>query len=349
MVVAHLGVPAVGPSVTRHRREETEALEAALLAPGATRAIAGGDRARPEAPDEERTCFQRDLDRVLHSRPFRRLAGKTQVFVAPADHQRTRLTHALEVAQVSRAIARASRLNEDLAEAAATAHDVGHGPFGHASEEVFAAVLPEGFDHARFGADVVLAPFNLCRETLDAVRNHSWSRPAPATPEAEVVAWADRIAYVCHDFEDAVAAGILTNADLPPAVRDVAGTTRSGQLARFIDAVVENVATTGWVGMASEPAEALAEFRRCNDERIYLRPDSLEQARRAQSLLRALLEWFIASPQELPVADGAELTHLEPGSEAAARASVEYVAGMTDRFATRCAKERLGWSADRAL
>src|SRR5262245_43570860 len=220
-------------------REAREELEDRYLAPGATRARGAGHRALAEDADAVRTCFERDRDRILHgTTAFRRLAGKTQVFVFPEDHQRTRLTHALEVAQVATAIARACRLNVALAEAIALGHDCGHGPFGHASEDAFTPYVSGGYDHAVWGADVVLAPLNLCEETLDGVRNHSWSRPAPSTPEGEVVAWADRIAYVCHDFEDAVAAGIVTPAMLPEAVRAAAGDRRSRQLGAFISGVV---------------------------------------------------------------------------------------------------------------
>jgi dGTPase len=164
-------------------REAREAAEDFWLAPAGTRAVAAGRRAVAEEPDDWRTCFERDRDRILHSAPFRRLAGKTQVFVFPADHQRTRLTHALEVAQVATAIARACRLNVALCEAIALGHDCGHGPGGHASEDALSPFLEGGFDHAAWGADVTAAPLNLCAETLDGIRNHSWSCPAPSTPE----------------------------------------------------------------------------------------------------------------------------------------------------------------------
>ena len=183
--------------------------------PGATRSSDAGDRAEPEEPDAWRTCFERDRDRILHATSFRRLAGKTQVFVFPQDHQRTRLTHALEVAQVATAIARACRLNVALTEAIALGHDCGHGPGGHASEDALDPYVPGGFDHAPWGALVSLAPLNLCAETVDGIANHSWSRPAPSTPEGEVVSWADRIAYVCHDWEDAVLSGIVAPHQLP--------------------------------------------------------------------------------------------------------------------------------------
>src|SRR5205823_5728625 len=243
IVTAHRAA-VVGPAPLQlAERAAREEAEHRTLAPGATRAIGAGNRARAEEPDAHRTCFERDLDRIQHSAPYRRLAGKCQVFVAPSDdHIRTRLTHAIEVAQVAVAVARPAGLNVALAAAAATAHDCGHGPAGHASEEALSPFLEGGYHHAVYGADVVLAPLNLCAETLDAVRNHSWNRPAPITPEGEVVAWADRIAYVCHDFEDAVRAGIVASGDLPAAVRDVVGERRSAQLNAFINAVLDTIA-----------------------------------------------------------------------------------------------------------
>src|SRR5438270_9673784 len=182
-------------------REAREEHEAAWLAAGATRSGGAGHRATEEEPDPVRTCFERDRDRILHSPAFRRLAGKTQVFIFPDDHQRTRLTHALEVAQVAVAVATALRLNVPLTEAIALGHDCGHGPGGHASEDELSPFLTGGYDHAVWGADVVLDPLNLCAETKDGIRNHSWSRPAPSTPEGAVVSWADRCAYTAHDPE----------------------------------------------------------------------------------------------------------------------------------------------------
>ena len=224
--------------------------------PARPAARGAGNRARLEEPDPARTCFERDRDRILHgTTAFRRLAGKTQVFIFPEDHQRTRLTHALEVAQVATGIAAALRLNVALTEAIALGHDCGHGPFGHASEDAFEEYIPGGFDHAVWGADVVLEPVNLCAETLDGIRNHSWSRPAPGTPEGEVVSWADRIAYVCHDFEDAVRAGIVTPAMLPASVRELCGSRRSRQLHAFISSVVDTAVATGEIGMATDMAE----------------------------------------------------------------------------------------------
>jgi dGTPase len=331
-------------------REEREELEAAILAEGATRSGGAGHRLVPEAADPERTCFERDRDRILHAAPFRRLAGKTQVFIFPDDHQRTRLTHALEVSQVATSIARALRLNVALTEAIALGHDCGHGPGGHASEDALTPFLPEGFDHAVWGADVVLTPLNLCRETLDGIRNHSWSRPAPRTPEGEVVSWADRIAYVCHDFEDAVSAGVVSASDLPAVVVERCGRTRGAWLRAFISAVVEATLAGGQVGMTAPLAEALAAFRACDYERIYLRPESVDQAAAVQRLLGALVEHVAASPELLPAPSAEAAGWPPPSSGEAQRAAVTYVAGMTDRYAVALAERWLGWdAADRAL
>lgn len=322
------------------RRQEREVREAALLAPGATRASGAGSRCQPEEPDALRTCFERDRDRILHANAFRRLAGKTQVFVFPDDHQRTRLTHALEVAQVATALARTFQLNEALTEAIALGHDCGHGPGGHASEDALTPYVTGGYDHAVWGADVVLAPLNLCAETLDGVRNHSWSRPAPDTPEGEVVSWADRIAYVCHDFEDAVAAGVVTPDMLPAIVRDRCGTSRGRQIGAFITSMVVATGATGRIGMGPDDAEALAALRRFDYEHIYLRPASTRQAEAVIRLLRALVECYADRPNLLPSERSAGV---DAGSAEALREAVTYVSGMTDRFACQQALALLGW------
>jgi dGTPase len=315
-----------------------------ILAVGATRSHGAGHRVREEEPDEFRTCFERDRDRILHSSAFRRLAGKTQVFVFPEDHMRTRLTHALEVAQVATGIARAIGLNVALTEAIALGHDCGHGPGGHASEEALDPFVDGGFDHATWGADVSLLPLNLCAETLDGVRNHSWARPAPSTPEGEVVSWADRIAYVCHDFEDAVSAGILTSDQLPEIVRERCGEQRGQQLGAFINAMIATVRATGVIGMDASHAEALSAFRFFDYEAIYLRGASRQQAAAVVRLLQALVEYFAAHPLQIP--DVAEREDVLEGSAAALHEAVAYVAGMTDRFACRSAVALLGWPLD---
>ncbi len=318
--------------VDRVAREDAEAEH---LAPHATRAIGSGDRVRAEEPDPFRTCFERDRDRILHASAFRRLAGKTQVFVFPDDHQRTRLTHALEVAQIARSVASALGLNVALAEAIALGHDCGHGPGGHASEDAFGIYLNDGYDHAVWGADETLVPLNLCSETLDGIRNHSWSRPAPGTPEGEVVSWADRIAYVCHDFEDAAASGVVSPEMLPAVVADRCGLSRSSQLGAFVRGMVDATAETGRIGMTSPIAEALAEFRRFNYENVYLRPESRVQADAVISLLRALVEHYAGHPDALPAAFVAE----REGRDDPVRAAVAWVSGMTDRL--------LGWPEER--
>ncbi len=342
VVRAHRGSRALvgpGPVFDRARREEHERLS---LRDGATLASGAGRRAVPEEPDTERTCFERDRDRIVHSTAFRRLAGKTQVVVHPSDHQRTRLTHALEVAQVATSIARAAAVNVALVEAIALGHDCGHGPGGHASEDAFDAFVPGGYDHGPWGADVVLESLNLCAETLDGVRNHSWSRPPPATVEGEIVSWADRIAYCAHDLEDAVHAGIVDLGDLPTEVVLVAGATRREQLRTFVRAVVRSVDVHGEVGMPTAEAAALARLRAFNYERIYVRPDSLAQSRAVVAVLRALVEYYAAHPSHPGAGAG-----LRPDSDEAVRAAVAYVAGMTDRYAFDAAVARLGWDPAR--
>lgn len=353
IVVAHTDSHATTGELVVMDRERREAHEHATLAADATRARGAGNRAVEEAPDPYRTCFERDRDRILHDSAFRRLAGKTQVFIFPDDHQRTRMSHALEVAQVARSVATALSLNVPLVEAMALGHDCGHGPGGHASEDALSPFLPGGFDHAPWGADVTLQPLNLCAETLDGIRNHSWSLPAPATPEGEVVSWADRIAYVCHDFEDAVAAGIITAEMLPASVAERCGRDRSTQLGTFVRAMIDGTLTTGRVGMHADFAEALAEFRRFNYEHVYLRPASRLQADTVISLLRALVEHYADRPHAIPLPTAravlggdADVTMVDAGSEQAVTAAVAYVAGMTDRFACHQGLAQLGWDRD---
>ncbi|MFV0317913.1 MAG: HD domain-containing protein [Microthrixaceae bacterium] len=321
-----LGSPegANGHRTAIHTRSEREELEDAHLSTGATRAVGAGHRKVAEEPDPLRTCFERDRDRILHAQAFRRLAGKTQVFVFPDDHQRTRLTHALEVAQVAVAIASAVGANTSLTEAIALGHDCGHGPGGHASEDAFSPYVEGGYDHAVWGADVVLEPLNLCTETLDGIRNHSWSRPLPSTPEGEIVSWADRIAYVCHDMEDAARVGIVSDEKLPRVVLERCGQRRSARLGAFIQGVIDAVHDTGQVSMTDPLAEALAAFRAFNYEHIYMRPESLAQSESVIRLLRALVEHHIAEG-------------------ASAEEAVGYVSGMTDRYAFDQARDLLGY------
>jgi dGTPase len=348
VVRAHAGPEPTLASRPPRGRQEREDLEEQTLQPGATRARGAGERARAEEADAERTCFERDRDRILHSAAFRRLAGKTQVFVYPADHQRTRLTHALEVAQVATSVARGCGLNVALTEAIAIGHDCGHGPGGHASEDAFDTFLPGGYDHAVWGSDVVLAPLNLCAQTLDGVRNHSWSRPAPSTPEGVVVSWADRVAYTAHDLEDAVHAGIVDPADLPADVASVCGRTRRDQLSSFVGELVRCTSATGVIGMSAHHARALAGLRTFNYERIYTRPEALAQSASVVRILRALVEHYLADPGGLPedFRPGAPRLPSSLDVDERVAAAVTYVGGMTDRFAFRAAAELLGWPDD---
>lgn len=325
------------------RRQEREEIEDLALSRGATRAVGGGNRRVFEEPDLFRTCFERDRDRILHrSTAFRRLAGKTQVFIFPHDHMRTRLTHALEVTQVARALSMALRTNVALTEAIALGHDCGHGPFGHASEDALSLFLPEGFDHAVWGADVVLAPLNLCEATTDAIRNHSWSRPSPSSIEGEIVSWADRIAYVCHDFEDAVSAGIVSSSSLPKEITDETGHHRGHQLDYFISDLVRTSTESGRVAMSQKAAAVLAYFREFNYASIYNRPASLAQAEAVLQMLRALVNYYADRPGLIESNPNRDEWPLG-GSETALRLAVNHVGGMTDRYAIGCATSLLGW------
>lgn len=318
-------------------REQRERFEEETLSHGATLASGAGLRAVEEAPDPHRTCFERDRDRIVHSTAFRRLAGKTQVVLYPTDHQRTRLTHALEVAQVATSIARGIGANVSLTDAIALGHDCGHGPGGHASEEAFDAFLRDtgGFDHGPWGADVALAELNLCAQTLDGIRNHSWSRPAPSTIEGEIVSWADRIAYCAHDLEDAFHAHVVSPEDLPDLVVSRLGVARREQLGALIRAVITSTVATGRVSMDASTAEALAALRTFNYEHIYMRQESLQQAYAVIDLLRDLVDFFIDHPDLLP--------QVYRNRENPVLGAVTYVAGMTDRYALESAESLLGY------
>ena len=331
-----------GPFALR-RREAREEAEETILAPGATRARGAGQRELEEEPDEIRTCFERDLDRIKHTRAFRRLSGKCQVFLAPDNvHIRNRMTHAIEVAQVATSIARALGLNLALTEAIALGHDCGHGPGGHASEDAFAIYVPGGFDHATWGADVALSDQNLCVDTLDGIRQHSWRLVAPSSPEGEVVSISDRLAYVGHDFDDAVRAGVLHPGDLPEEVARVLGTRQSEQIRTLVGSVLMAAETTGKVGIMETEALALDRFRSFNYENIYLRPASVAQNDRVVEMLRGLVDWYTSHPFQIPALS--ERSGRESSELVVVHEAVRYVSGMTDRFAMGQAQSLLGWS-----
>jgi dGTPase len=316
-------------------REVTERIERETLAPHATRSEASKGREREEAPDPLRTCFQRDRDRIVHSKAFRRLKHKTQVFLAPeGDHYRVRLTHTLEVAQIARTAARALRLNEDLTEAIALGHDLGHTPFGHLGEEALSPFLGRPFRHNEQSLRVVDhlenggRGLNLTWEVRDGILNHPWSMPAPATPEAAVVRLADRIAYVNHDVDDAVRAGVLRPEDLPTEVLEVLGRTHGQRIDTLVTDLVATSADGPQVGLSEPVARALDVLRTFLFERVYLRPEARAEQEKAIALVRTLFAYYLEHPEAVP-----EEYHRAPGDLPTRIA--DYIAGMTDRYALR--------------
>ncbi len=311
-----------------------------------------------EEPSPLRTAYQRDRDRILHTKAFRRLKHKTQVFIAPElDHYVTRLTHTLEVAQVARTITRALNLNEDLAEAAALGHDIGHGPFGHAGEEALAECLPEGFRHNYQSVRVLDrlekggTGLNLTLDVLDAIEKSSKAREdifaegwgVPRTLEGEVVKVADAIAYVNHDILDAIRAGILSENDLPESVRTRLGTTHSERLNTLItDIVGASWAAAGEGEAATRPAirfspavaAAANELREFMFQRVYLFDETRVEAERGKRIVIFLFRNFVAHPGEVE----SDFCLASDGPE---RRAADFVAGMTDRYAIHLAR-RLG-------
>jgi len=319
------------PELTRHTRQDREA-EERRLSSGATRSTGSRGRAVPEPPDPMRTAFERDRDRIIHTKAFRRLKHKTQVFINPdGDHFVTRLTHTLQVTQIGRAIARYLGLNEALAEAVCLGHDVGHSPFGHTGEEALSPYVGGEWLHSEQSVRVlsVLEPQNLTWEVLDGIRAHSWKvEPGPHTPEGTVCRFADRIAYLTHDVEDAIRAGIITHTDLPAAAVGTFGKPGRDWIDAMITAVVDRSVKTGEVSMDPVLLEPMTELRGFMFERVYLRPEAADQQRRAVEVIRGLVEYFAARPDEVPE------SYRHEDADACRRA-IDYVSGMTDRFALR--------------
>jgi dGTPase len=311
-------------------REDAERLEDRLLAPGATRAAASRGRSEPEDPDPHRTAFERDRDRILHSKAFRRLKHKTQVFMNPeGDHYVTRLTHTLKVTQIGRSIARNLSLNETLTEAVCLGHDVGHSPFGHTGEFALSEFVEGEWSHAEQSVRIfdVLEPLNLTWEVTDAIARHPWRVPeGPSTPEGEIVRFADRIAYLTHDVEDAVRAGILGVDDLPDRAVAAFGEPGGAWIGTAVRSVTDESLRTGTISMEPELLEIMHELRAFMFERVYLRPEAEGQRSRAMKIVRDLVEYFSAHPDE--VSDGFVPETADPLTRA-----IDYVAGMTDRFA----------------
>jgi dGTPase len=314
--------------------EETERIERDTLAPHATFASASA-RAREEAPDPLRTAFQRDRDRIVHSKSFRRLKHKTQVFVAPTgDHFTVRLTHTLEVAQVARTIARALRLNEDLTEAIALAHDLGHTPFGHVGEAVLSKMLGRKFRHAEQGVRIVEVlenngrGLNLTFEVRDGILAHSWAMPAPKTLEGWIVRFADRIAYLNHDLTDAIRAGLITLDEVPPSIIDTLGKTHAARINTLVMAVVEASGGRATVEMDPTIAASMDELRKFMFAHVYLGPQAKPDRDKATTVISTLFEHYHDMPDALPS------LYASVDADAPTRAA-DYVAGMTDPYALR--------------
>ncbi len=305
------------------------------------RDLALGQRERSEEEDEYFSCFEVDKDRILLSPAFRRLARKTQVFAFPNDHQRNRLTHAVEVSQIASKIAKALGLNVYLAEAIALGHDIGHGPGGHAAEQAFSQFIPGYFYHGSFGADVVLAPMNLCLQTLDGIRNHSWSRPLPGTEEALVVSFADRIAYCTHDLEDALQIGLVGKECFPKEILSFIGEDKASQVKTFIKEIIFCFENYSLVGMRREYWEALTEFRKFNFEFIYNSPEVEMTNQMFISLDKALVEFFTEHTEMLPAVTARGTPKYYGAEEDPLRRSINFVATMTDDYALYMGRELL--------
>jgi len=320
-------------------RERTEDHEQSTLAPYATKSV-DGKRDVAEEPSPTRTGFAVDRDRIIHSKAFRRTKHKTQVFLAPiGDHYRTRLTHILEVNQIGRAIARALRLNEDLVEAMALGHDIGHTPFGHTGEELLAKFLPGGFRHNEQSVRIAekLENLRLTKQTRDGILKHSapttggletaaWGEPE--TPEGWVVRYADKIAYLHHDIDDAMRAGIITEADLPNDVRTALGQDRAERLDTMIYDVIVTSYGKPQVTMSNEVLDATNALRKFMFDNVYLAGPAKTEDEKAQGLLLDLLQYFEKYPERMP-----QEHQRIAQTDGVKRAVADYIAGMTDGYA----------------
>jgi dGTPase len=322
--------PPAGGAFRFTDRAAREAAEAAL-APAAVRAVDTRGRVHPETEDPLRTAFERDRDRILHAKAFRRLKHKTQVFLNPdGDHFVTRLTHTLQVTQIARSLARALGLNETLAEAIALGHDLGHSPFGHLGEDALEPYVEGGWHHAAQGVRIVevLEHLNLTWEVRDGIRAHSWKiDPPPDTREAECVRYADRIAYLSHDALDAVRAGVLRPDELPARPHRVFGEPGSDMVGAMIDAVVRgSLAGGGAVVMAPDELEAMHELRDFMFRRVYVSDVAAGQKHVAIDVIRRLVDHHLEHPEQIPE------SYRDPDADVLTQV-VDYVSGMTDRFA----------------
>ncbi len=319
-------------SVTSTFADRISAWEEEFLSPHATRSYPA--RRAVEEPDSPlRTPFQRDRDRIVHSKSFRRLKHKTQVFVAPeGDHYRTRLTHTLEACGIARTVARALGLNEDLTEAIGLGHDLGHPPFGHAGEEALDAALRErcgaGFKHNEHSLRVVEVlerdgqGLNLTEQVRDGILNHTGSAK-PATLEGKIVKLVDRVAYINHDIDDALRAGILRPGDLPAVEIELLGPTGSLRIDTLVRDIVEHSEGAGDIVQGREIGGAMLRLRKFMFDRVYLGPDAQREHERVEGAMRGLFDHYLEHPDELP--------RWDPGASECQRVA-DYIAGMTDRF-----------------
>lgn len=318
-------------------REELEWTEHLCLSERAQFSDATRGRPRPEEAQENdvRTCYQRDSDRILHSKSFRRLMHKTQVFLQPeGDHYRTRMTHTLEVARIARTITRALRLNEDLSEAIAFGHDLGHTPFGHAGEVALTEVMGEPFRHNEQSLRVVDVlekdgqGLNLTYEVRMGILGHSSHSRMPETLEGQIVRKSDQIAYINHDIDDAMRAGVLKESDIPPEISNVLGCRRSLRIDTLVHSVVEN-SQDGEIGMDGEVERAFQTLHDFMFEFVYLNPYAKKEEKKVPLLIGTLYE-YLRKPGHLP--EDMRLIAEQDGLE---RAACDYIAGMTDHFAVK--------------
>jgi dGTPase len=318
--------------VTAAFEDRIAAIEEEFLSPQATRSYPA-ERQRKESDSPLRTPFQRDRDRIVHSKSFRRLKHKTQVFVAPeGDHYRTRLTHTLEACGIARTVARALRLNEDLTEAIGLGHDLGHPPFGHAGEEALDEALRErcggGFRHNEHSLRVVDVlerdgdGLNLTEQVRDGILNHTGSRK-PATLEGQIVKLVDRVAYINHDIDDALRAGILRQEDLPVEEIELLGPTGSQRIDTLVRDIVAHSEGEDEIRQGREVGQAMLRLRKFMFARVYLGAEARSEHERVQRTLRGLFAHYLAHPDEIPA--------LDPTADECQRVA-DYIAGMTDRF-----------------
>ena len=315
-------------------RERMEQEEYEVLSPLAQKAAETKGRPREEEEGDVRTCYQRDADRILHSKSFRRLMHKTQVFLSPeGDHYRTRMTHTLEVARIARTIFRGLRLNQDLAEAAAYGHDLGHTPFGHAGEKALSSMMEKPFYHNEQSLRVVDKlerggdGLNLTYEVRMGILGHTGPH-IPETWEGQIVRVSDRIAYINHDIDDAMRAGILTEEDIPAEIAEVLGHSHSQRINTLVEDMIYNTQQTGELGMQAHVAQAMDALRTFMFARVYTNPVAKGEEAKARDMLCRLFEYYMKNPDRLPADFLPQLDF--DGME---RIVCDYIAGMTDRYA----------------